>query len=427
MNIYFKNINLISPEQKINKKVNLWVNDGIIKHCSNKEAEIDSKTKVIDAAKMVCSPGWLDMHVHLREPGFEEREDVKSGCEAAANGGFSGIVCMPNTDPVIDNAPVVEYIKSKAVSLLTDVHICGSITQNLDGKHISPMLELIDHGVVMFSDDGKSVIESSVMKLAFEYAATKDLIIAQHCEDHTLTQNFAMNEGFVSIKLGLKGYPNIAEDMIVARDLMLADYLGNRRYHVCHVSTIGAVRLIREAKERGLRISCEVTPHHFSLDEENIKKYNTDYKMNPPLRTNQDIQALIEGLIDGTIDCIASDHAPHTLYDKEVEFEKAPNGIVGLETSLGVTLTKLYHTGYLTIEKIIEKCAVNPRKILKLPQILVKEGEKANLTIFAPDEEWVVDKKKFKSKSKNTPFDGFELKGKPKYTINNGKIYQSAL
>ncbi|MGA2297833.1 MAG: dihydroorotase, partial [FCB group bacterium] len=283
------------------------------------------------------------------------------------------------------------------------------------------------YGVVMFSDDGICVLDSSVMKLAFEYAATKDLLIAQHCEDTQLSANFSMNEGMVSTKLGLKGYPSIAEDIMVSRDLMLAEYCGNRRYHSHHISSKGSVRLIREAKQRGMRVSCEVTPHHLSLTEEEIKRYNTNYKMNPPLRTKKDIEALIEGLKDGTIDCIATDHAPHTLYEKDVEYERAPNGVIGLETAIGIILTNLYHTGHLSLEEIIAKLSVNPRKILGLPEIILKEGNLANLTIFAPDEEWIVEKEHFKSKSRNTPYQAAQLKGKPKYAINNNKLFETEL
>ncbi len=427
MNHYFKKIRLISPAQKIDKVVNLWVKDGIIEHCSEKEAKIDSKTKVIQSEKFVAAPGFFDMHVHLREPGFEYKEDIRSGCEAAANGGFTGVCCMPNTEPAIDHPTVVEFIKNKSEGLLTEVYPSAAITVKREGKLLSPMLELNDYGVVIFTDDGIAVSNPNIMKRAFEYAATKDLLLSQHCEDHSLTEDFAMNEGMVSTKLGLKGYPSVAEEIILSRDIMLAQYCGNRRYHASHISTEGSVRIIKEAKSRGLRVSCEVTPHHFSLTDSYIEGYDTNYKMNPPLRTEKDIEAIKEGLADGTIDCIVTDHAPHTLYEKEVEFERAPNGIIGLETAIGVSMTYLVHKKVLSLNQLIWKMSVNPRKILKLPEIVIKENEEANLTIFAPNEEWIVDADLFKSKSKNTPFTEMKFKGKPKFVINKGQIKESIL
>lgn len=427
MNHYFKNIRIISPEQNLDKVVNLWVKDGVVKHCSEKDAKIDDKTKIIQSEKFVASPGFFDMHVHLREPGDEQKEDINSGCEAAANGGFTGICCMPNTIPAIDHPTVVEFIKNKAKDNLVDVCVSGSITVKRDGKYLSPMLELNDYGVVLYTDDGKAVQNSNIMKRAFEYAGSKDLLLSQHCEDELLTDGFSMNEGMVSTKLGLKGYPSVAEEVILMRDIILADYCGNRRYHAQHISTSGSVNIIRKAKEKGIRVTCEVSPHHFSLPDSLIESYDTNFKMNPPLRTEKDIIALKDGLADGTIDCIASDHAPHTLYEKEVEFEKAPNGIIGLETSIGVSMSYLVNTGVLTLSQLIEKMSVNPRKILGIQKIVIKEGEKANLTIFAPNEDWIVDMDLFKSKSRNTPYNGMKLKGKPKFVINNNKIYNSNL
>ncbi len=427
MNIYFKGIRVINPADKLNSVLNLWIKNGKIEHLKTTEPTLDPETEIINAENLVCSPGLFDMHVHLREPGKEYKEDIKSGTAAAANGGFTGVCCMPNTDPPIDNPAVVELIKSKSRNNLVDVEIDAAITTSPEGKHLTPMLELNEFKVRMFTDDGSSVVQSDVMKRAFDYAATKNLLISQHCEDHNLTNDFAANEGVVSSKLGLRGYPSVAEEIIVARDIMLAEYCGNRGYHASHISTQGSVRLIKEAKQRGLRVSCEVTPHHLSFTDEVLVSYDTNFKMNPPLRTNEDVQALYAGLKDGTIDCIASDHAPHALHEKEVEFEKAPNGIVGLETSLAVCLDVLVHKGIISLDTLIEKMSVNPRRILKLNEIKIAEGEQANLTIFAPDEEWIVNKKIFLSKSKNTPYDGVKLKGKAKYVINNNRIHKTAL
>lgn len=365
------------------------------------------------------------MHVHFREPGFEYKEDIDSGAEAAANGGFTGVCVMPNTEPAIDNITVVNFIKERSKNLLVDVNIAATITQKREGKLLSPMLELSEYGALMFTDDGSCVMNSEVMKRAFDYASTKDLLISQHCEDHTLTENFVMNESALSGKLGLKGYPTVAEEIIIARDITLSEYCGNRKYHVQHISTKGGVYLVKDAKKRGLRVTTEVTPHHFVTSEEELVNYNSNFKMNPPLRTKNDIEAIINALKDGTIDCIATDHAPHAYHEKDVELEKAPFGIIGLETSLGLTLTYLYHPGHLSINQIIEKMSVNPRKILGLDEIKIQEGIKANLSIFNPEEEWIVDEKKFKSKANNCPYIGYKLKGKPKYVINNNKIYKS--
>ncbi len=427
MNIYFQNIRIINSVQQLDEHLNLWVKDGKIVHCGTDSPNLDSETEFIKAENLIASPGFMDLHVHFREPGEENKETIKSGADSAANGGFTAVVCMPNTNPDIDDVTVVEYIKSKSKDLLTDILISAAITKQREGKHISNMLSLNEAGVVFFTDDGVAVRNSEVMKLAFDYAAPNDLLLAQHCEDHSLTKGFTMNEGALSYKLGLKGYPSIAEEIILSRDLMLAEYAGNRRYHAQHLSTKGAIELIRAAKAKGMRVSCEVTPHHFSLSEELLKSYDSCYKMNPPLRRDEDIEAIINGLADGTIDCIATDHAPHMLNEKFVELENAPNGIIGLETALGVSLTYLVHTGKLTINKLIELFTVNPRKIIGFEQIKIENGQIANLTIFDMNEEWTVDKSKFKTKSTNTPYHNYNLKGKQKFTINNNKIHYCEL
>jgi dihydroorotase len=334
---------------------------------------------------------------------------------------------MPNTNPTIDDVTIVEYIKSKSQNFPVKIHISAAITKNRKGEFLTPMLELAEAGVVYFTDDGSCVSSAEVMKRAFEYAAPKDFLLAQHCEEHTLTQNFSMNESKLSTKLGLKGYPRVAEEIIINRDIKLSNYLGNRRYHIQHLSTKEALNEVRVSKLNGLRVSCEITPHHLMLTEDNISSYDTNYKMNPPLRTQEDIEALIEGLKDGTIDCIASDHAPHSQEECEVEFENAPNGIIGLETQLGIVLTLLYHKHKFNLRDIISLFSVNPRKIIGLEQIKIKVGERANLTIFSPDKEWIVDKNKFKSKGRNTPFDKMKLIGKPEYIINNNQLIKSYL
>lgn len=427
MNIYFKNIHIINPYDKLDSKFNLWLKDGKIKYLDTAESKTDKETKIVEADDLICAPGFMDMHVHLREPGFEYKEDIASGSEAAANGGFTSLVCMPNTEPAIDNVETIEFIKNKSKDLLNDIYIAASITKNREGKQLSPMLELDDYGAVLFTDDGSAVMNSNVMRRAFEYAGTRDLLLSQHCEDHNLTEDFTANEGVMSDRLGLKGYPSVAEEIILSRDIMLAEYFGNRRYHAQHISTAGSVELIREAKAKGLNVTAEVTPHHFVLTDEVLVEYDTRHKMNPPLRTQKDIDAILEGLADGTIDVIATDHAPHALHEKHVEFDRAPYGILGLETALGLSFNYLVHQGVLTINQLIEKFTVNPRKILKLPEINFKPGNNANMTIFDLNESWTVDRNKFKSKSINSPFNEFRLKGKPKYSINRNQLYKSDL
>jgi len=427
MKLLLKNIRAVNPSQNLDEIKNIEIIDGFISKISDSEIQVDNSYKIIEGNDLICSPGLFDMHVHFRDPGFEFKEDTNTGTEAAANGGFTAVVVMPNTNPNIDNITVVEYIKNKSKGKLTDVFISAAITKGREGKFLTEMMELNDAGVLMFTDDGTPVSKSDVMRLAFEYATPKDLLLSQHCEESSLTTNYAMNESELSYKLGLKGYPSIAEEIVLARDIMMAEYLGNRRYHAQHLSTKGAVNLVKGAKNKGLRVTAEVTPHHFILNDDNLTTYDSNYKMNPPLRKNQDIEALIDGLKDGTIDCIATDHAPHAIHEKFVELENAPNGIIGLETSLGLSLTFLVHAGHLTINELIEKMSINPRKILQLPIIEFKEGEIANMTIFNINEEWTVEKNKFKSKSKNTPFNNFKLKGKPKFTINNKQIYECEL
>lgn len=425
MNIFLQNIRLINPYQDIDIRTNIWVKSGIIHEIGNHEFQVDPETEIVECSNYVCSPGLFDMHVHFREPGYEYKEDLQSGALSAANGGFTGVLCMPNTDPVVDNAQVVHYINQKSIGNLVDIHTSAALTVKSEGNHMTPMMELHDAGVLMFTDDGNCVQSSEVMRTIFDYAATRDLLISQHCEDKGLTKNFAMNEGALSDRLGLKGYPYIAEEIILARDIMLSEYCGRRRYHASHISTNGAVRIIREAKSRGLRVTAEVTPHHFSLTDAVVENYDTNSKMNPPLRGKRDVDAILEGLIDGTIDVIATDHAPHALHEKDVEFESAPNGIVGLETALALSLTNLFHTGILSLSELINKLSVNPRRILGLNDILFENGTFANLTVFDPNQEWVIDKSTFKSRSANTPFHGLRVKGLPKMVINNSQLFYS--
>ncbi|MBN1638306.1 MAG: dihydroorotase [Ignavibacteriales bacterium] len=421
MNIIIKGTTLLNPEQKINEKSDLLISDGIIKKIGSLNDGDYKNAKVYDFNNAYSVPGLFDMHVHLREPGREDEETVLTGSNSAAAGGFTGVACMPNTNPPIDTAEIVKFIKEKSQSHLVDVFPIATATHERKGEGLSPMLELSEAGAVAFSDDGNAIKSASLLRNAFEYTKMIDKVIIDHCEDESLAEG-AMNEGITSTVLGLPPIPSIAEDIIVMRDIITAEYT-NGKIHIAHISSKNAVDMVRQAKKKGIYVTAEATPHHFTLTEETVKSYDTNYKMNPPLRTKEDVDAIIEGLKDGTIDCIASDHAPHAIEEKEHEFIYAPNGVVGLETTLGLVLTELYHKKHLSIEKLVEKLSINPRIILKLPIPQFKEGEKANLTIFDPNLIWTVDIQKFQSKCRNSPFDKRLLTGKMLAVINKNKIY----
>ncbi len=427
MNIAFTNIRIVSPDQGTDERMNLWIRDGVIVAATPEHPVYDAETTVRDGSGLVAAPGLFDMHVHLREPGQTHKETIQTGTASAANGGFTGVVCMPNTEPAIDSVATIEYILRRAQNTPVDVHVCAAITTGRAGADLSGMHALKQAGAVMFSDDGSCVSSADTMRKAFDYGADVDALLTQHCEEHSLTKDFAMHEGKVSAELGLRGYPSVAEDIIVARDVLLAEYCGNRRYHAAHISTKGAVRIMREARMRGQRVSCEVAPHHFLLTDDAVRGYTTNAKMNPPLRTQADIEAILQGLSDGVIDVIATDHAPHTAEEKDVPFDQAPNGIVGLETSLGLSLTALVHTGILSLPQLIEKMSVNPRRILGLPQPHITAGERANICVFDPEAEWLVRPALFQSKSKNTPFADVPVRGKPVVTFNKGAMVECSL
>lgn len=421
MKIILKNARLLNPEQKLNQNADLLITNGVITKIGSLNAEDTKNAKVFELSNKYVVPGLYDMHVHLREPGREDEETVVSGSNSAAAGGFTGLACMPNTSPAIDSAEIVSFIKEKAKNHLVDVYPVGAVTLERKGESLSPMAELNEAGVVAFSDDGDVVKNARMLRLAFEYASMYGLPIIEHCEDESL-KGGAMNEGVTSTFLGLPPMPSIAEELVVMRDIMMAEYTGGK-IHIAHISTKNSVEMVRQAKKRGVKITSEVTPHHFSLTEEALKSYDTNTKMNPPLRTRQDVEALLEGLKDGTIDAIASDHAPHSIEEKEMEFIYAPNGIVGLETQLGLALSELLHKKVLSMEEIVEKMAVNPRRILNIPVPKIAEGEIANLTIIDTEMIWTVDIKAFKSKSKNSPFDKRLLTGKALGVINKGKMF----
>ncbi len=422
MKILLKNVNIVNPHQKLNEKnVDILLTDGIISKIGKLNKDDIEDAEVFDLSDKIVAPGFFDMHVHLREPGREDEETVITGCNAAANGGFTEIACLPNTEPAIDSAEVVEFIRKQALNHLVDVHVIAAATLGRKGEIISPMAELHEAGAVGFSDDGVSIKTAGILKRALEYSKMFGLPIIEHCEDESLADG-AMNEGINSTMLGLPPIPSIAEDLIVMRDIIVAEYTGGKM-HIAHISTKKAVEMVREAKKKGLKVTSEATSHHFSLGDDAVKTYDTNTKINPPLRTKEDIEEVLKGLKDGTIDCIVSDHAPHALEEKEAEFEKAPNGIIGLETEIGLALSELYHKKILTLEELIEKMSINPRKILNLPVPVIAEGVEANFTILDLNEIWTVDLSRSKSKSKNSPYDKRLLTGRAVAAINNKQMF----
>lgn len=371
----------------------------------------------------MVSAGWMDMHVHLREPGFEHKETIASGCRAAAFGGFTAVACMPNTTPPVHTRDVVEYIRKKAENLPVDVYPIACVTKERKGSSISEMADLQEGGAVAFSDDGDPVFDSRIMRIALEYSSMLGMPVINHEEDLALSRPGHMNEGKVSTRLGLSGSPGIAEEVMIARDIMLAELTGGH-LHVAHISTRKGVELVREAKKKGIRVTTEVCPHHFDLTDEEIEKtdFDTNFKMHPPLRTGDDVEAMIEGLADGTIDVICTDHAPHSIDEKEVEFIYAPNGILGLETAWGVTGRCLLESGRMKLNSILEKLVDNPRAILNIPVPRLEPGESANLTFFNTDESWIFEKKHIRSKSRNTPYIGSKMTGRALGIYNRGQF-----
>ena len=419
MKILIKNGHIIDTIQNIDGKYDILIEDGQIKEI-NKDIN-SSDAEIIKAENKIIFPGLIDMHVHLREPGYEDKETIKTGAEAAAAGGFTKIACMPNTKPAVDNPASVEYIKSKAKKAVVNVLPIGSITKNREGKELAELGFLARAGVKAVSDDGNPVMNSEIMRRAMEYADNFGLTIISHCEDLNLAGEGVMNEGYYSTILGLKPIPAAAEETMIARDIMLAEFT-NSSLHIAHLSTKRGMELVAEAKERGLKISAEVTPHHFSLTDEAVKGYDPNTKVNPPLRSKEDLEALKNGIAEGIIDVIATDHAPHTYEDKLGEFDYAANGISGLETALSLVNTNLIKENIINYKDLVKLMYEKPIEILGIDKKGIKKGELADLIVFDPEKEWRVDINKFKSKGKNTPFVGQKLKGKNMITICNGKI-----
>ncbi|MDD2852333.1 MAG: dihydroorotase [Desulfuromonadaceae bacterium] len=420
MNLLIKNGRVIDPSQKIDDMQDVLVVDGLVKEIG-KALSAPAGAEIIDATGLYVVPGLIDMHVHLRDPGLEYKEDIISGTKAAAAGGFTSICCMPNTKPVIDNKAIASYIINKAKAEgFCNVFPVGSITYGLSGERMSEMGELKESGCVAVSDDGKPVANSELMMRSLQYAAGIGIMVISHSEELELVGEGVMNEGFTSTELGLKGIPRVAEDIATVRETLLAEYTGTP-IHIAHVSTKGAVRIIREAKARGVKVTCETAPHYFTLTDAAVRGYNTNAKMNPPLREAEDVAAIKEGLKDGTIDAIATDHAPHHLDEKDVEFNVAMNGIIGLETSLPLSL-KLVDDGVLTLDQLIEKMSSNPSNILSLNRASLITGSIADITLIDPKIEWVVEADKLASKSKNSPWLGQTLTGGAVATIVGGRI-----
>jgi dihydroorotase len=420
MTLLIKNGHIIDPANKVDGKFDLLVADGKIAKLGAPGSLPSNGAQVTDAAGKLVVPGLIDMHVHLREPGYEYKETISTGTAAAKAGGFTAVCCMPNTNPVNDSRSITEFILSQAAKDgAARVYPIGAITKGSKGEELAEMGELHDAGCVGISDDGRPVMSAAVMRRAMEYSKIFDIAVISHCEDASLAAKGVMNEGFVSTEMGLRGIPNAAEDVMTGRDILLAELTG-ARLHICHVSTAGSVRLIREAKQRGVRVTAETCPHYFTLTEEAVRGYNTMAKMNPPLRTAEDVAAVKQGLKDGTLDVIATDHAPHGLDEKSGEFDAAPFGIVGIETALGLSL-KLVQEGVLSLTQLIERMSATPARIIKSGGGMLSVGAAADITIIDPNLDWTVDVSQFKSRSKNTPFEGWKLKGRAVQTLVGGK------
>jgi dihydroorotase len=417
--ILIKRGRVIDPSQKLDRVTNLLIENGKI---AGFDVPDNAAGDVIDAANRIVAPGLIDMHVHLREPGREEDETIETGTAAALAGGFTSIACMPNTEPPIDTQGTVEFIHHQAARAKNcNVFVVACVSKNREGKELAEIGQLVQAGAVAFSDDGAPVYNPELMRRAFEYCLMFDKPVLNHCEVRELTQGGVMHEGLVSMVLGLPGMPAAAEDVMVSRDISLAQVTGGK-IHIMHVSTSGAVDMVRRAKSRGIRVTTEVCPHHFSLSDESLRSFDSNYKMSPPLRGAQDVEACIAGLRDGTIDVICTDHAPHALEKKMRELDQAPFGIVGLETALGLVVTKLIEPGVLDWPSAIAKLTMNPARVLGINKGTLAVGEDADVTIIDPAYEWTVDPARFRSRSKNTPFAGWRLRGRAEAVILGGEV-----
>jgi len=420
--ILIKNGRLINPSENLDKVMDIFVEDGIIKEKAESiEKQADT---VIDAAGCYVMPGLIDLHVHFRDPGLTYKEDIETGSKAAAKGGFTTVCCMPNTKPVVDNVETVKYIIEKGEKTGLNVLPVGAVTKNMAGVEITDVEELKKAGICAISEDGKSVMNSGVYRKAMKNAAKANVPVLAHCEDINLVEGGVINLGDKSSELGVKGISNAVEDVIAMRDIMLAKETG-ATLHLCHCSTKDSVEMVKRAKEEGIKVTAEVCPHHFSMCSDDITSNDGNFKMNPPLRAREDMEALIKGLQDDIMDVISTDHAPHSAEEKAKDLEHAPFGIVGLETSVALTVTNLVKKGYLTPMQMAAKMSYNPAKVLGIPKGTLDEGKIADITIINPDKEYTIDVNTFESKGKNTPFDGYKVSGEVEYTILNGKVVYS--
>ncbi|MEX0930012.1 MAG: dihydroorotase [Balneolales bacterium] len=420
--VLIKNLIPVGPGHNGREKVDIRISHGFIGEIAA-DLEPGDGEEAHDFKGAWVSAGWMDMHVHFREPGYEHKETIATGARAAAFGGFTAVACMPNTDPPVHTRDVVEYIVGKAKKLPVDVYPIGCVSKGRKGKSIAELADMKEGGAVAFSDDGDPVYDARLMRIALDYAAMLDVPVINHEEDLTLSRPGHMHEGRVSTRLGLDGTPSIAEEVMIARDLLIAELTGGH-LHVAHISTRNAVDMVRQAKAKGIRVTTEVCPHHFDLTDEEIERsrFDTNFKMHPPLRTRDDVDAVRQGLADGTIDVICTDHAPHSVDEKEVEFIYAPNGITGLETAWGVTCRQLVAGKVMPLARVLDKLIIQPRKILNLPVPRIQTGQTANLTIFNTDQTWVFDKASVRSKSRNSPYMDKELTGKALAIYNKGQL-----
>ncbi|MDQ3755555.1 MAG: dihydroorotase [Acidobacteriota bacterium] len=423
MKLLIANGYLIDPTQGINGGKNLLIENGRVAGLLNHADGVPEGAEVFDATGLVVAPGFIDLHTHLREPGQEYKETIETGTRAAVAGGFTSVCTMPNTDPVNDSPAVTRFIIEQAERAgLANVFPVGAITKNSQGAELAEMGEMQRAGIVAVTDDGRPVPSAGMMRRAMEYARGFDLPVMDHCEDNSLSAGGVMHEGNWSLRLGLRGHPALAEEMDALRDCALAELTG-ARVHLAHVSTRGALAAVRRAKERGLHVTCEVAPHHFTLTDKEVEGYDTNTKMCPPLRSGDHLEAILEGLRDGTIDAIATDHAPHHADEKALEYDNAPFGITGLETAIGLAFDQLVHRGVISLERLIELCAVNPAKIFSLAHRgTLRPGAWGDVTLLDPDLEWTFHAARSKSKCRNTPFNGWTMRGAAVATIVGGRI-----
>ena len=421
MSLLIRHGRVVDPASSVDAVQDVLITDGVIERVGPR-LPVPPGADVLDATGRVVCPGFIDIHVHLREPGYEYKETIASGTRAAAAGGFTAVCCMANTNPVNDNGAVTDYIRAKArVEGVVRVHPIGAVTRGLRGEALAELAELAEAGCVAFSDDGHCVMNAGLYRRAMEYTLPFGAPVISHAEDHTLSRGAAMHEGVVSTELGLPGEPAAAEEVMVARDIVLAELTG-ARVHFAHLSTAGAVRLVRDAKARGVRVSAEVTPHHLLITDDAVRGFDPNTKMKPPLRTKRDTEVLLEALAEGTIDCVATDHAPHATADKEGEYDRAANGILGLETAVPLLLDRLVRPGLLPLSTLVARVSRDPARLLGLPGGNLAPGGPGDVTILDLEAEVTVDPRRFHSRSRNTPFGGWTLRGAPWKTVVAGVV-----